>query len=134
MDIPDPVCSSCFTSLYEKAVEMQGREYKRASSAVSVTTLQSIEGREYAHIGIVSAHVAEIFSNAIGLVFVHPEPYSEKMREVESTCLEKLQERAHIMGADAVLGTQTAYTDLSAGHGMLLVCMTGTAVKLKGTD
>jgi uncharacterized protein YbjQ (UPF0145 family) len=51
------------------------------------------------------------------------------MVEAENACTTILRKNAHTVGADAVIGIHTTYTELTSGHGMLLVCMSGTGVK-----
>jgi uncharacterized protein YbjQ (UPF0145 family) len=51
------------------------------------------------------------------------------MIEAETACLTKLKINAAEMEANAVIGVQTTYTELTLAHGILLVCMSGTAIR-----
>ena len=48
-----------------------------------------------------------------------------------SGAIREMAERAHLMGADAVVGMDLDYEVLGSGNGMLMVTCSGTAVKLQ---
>ena len=43
----------------------------------------------------------------------------------------KIQKNASKINADAIVGVHVSYTELTAGHGMVMVCMSGTAIKYR---
>ncbi|MDL2315656.1 YbjQ family protein [Desulfovibrio sp. OttesenSCG-928-A18] len=145
-DIEYGMCRACAEVVYGqiKAGEMApdeakvAEEYKQdAVPSVNVYTICP-QYVDFAYIGIVSSHVAlgtGLISHALSSLtdFFGQESstYSDKLQAAEGACLAKLKIRAHEMGADMVIGMQTTYTELTSGHGMLLVCMAGTAVKQK---
>ena len=60
-------------------------------------------------------------------------PIIENLREIEervSKALRELEDRARAMGADAVVGIDVDYEVLGEGGGMLMVTVSGTAVRL----
>jgi uncharacterized protein YbjQ (UPF0145 family) len=56
--------------------------------------------------------------------------YKNKMSEVERLYKVGLISKALEMHADAIIGIDIDYQEVGGGKGILMVCMTGTAVKL----
>ena len=58
--------------------------------------------------------------------------HQKALREARETCLKELAATASEVGADAVVGVDLDYSEISGGgKGMLLLVATGTAAKLK---
>ena len=103
-----------------------------------LTTTQSIEGRtivEYK--GIVFGEVisgVNIFkdfgANIRNLIGGRSSSYEKELLEARRKALSELEERARLMGADAVVGIDIDYEVLGEGGGMLMVTASGTAVRL----
>ena len=103
-----------------------------------LTTTQSIEGRtivEYK--GIVFGEVisAVNFFKDFGagirnLIGGRSSSYEKELLEARRKALSELEERARLMGADAVVGIDIDYEVLGEGGGMLMVTASGTAVRL----
>jgi len=55
------------------------------------------------------------------------------LRDARRTCLDELRKEAAAVGADAVIGVDLDYSEISGGgkSGMLFLVTSGTAVKLK---
>jgi len=53
------------------------------------------------------------------------------MSDAERLCKVGLISKALEMNADAIIGIDIDYQEVGGGKGILMVCMTGTAVKLK---
>lgn len=140
IEVPKPICAGCFSTFSKQAEKELAvrQETERAQiEKLPISTTDFLANSQYASIGIVSSHIAigtgavsEILSAWTDFFGQQSETYNKKMQEAEQACLIKLKQAAISRGADAVLGVQTTYTELTSGHGMLLVCMTGTAVKL----
>jgi uncharacterized protein YbjQ (UPF0145 family) len=95
-----------------------------------------IETGAYKNLGLVSAYMAlgvgpltKVFSGWSNDFGVESKAYNEKMTAATDACILKMKTAAHEMGADTVIGVHTTFTELTAGHGQILVCMIGTAVK-----
>ena len=56
--------------------------------------------------------------------------YEKELLEARRKALSELEERARLMGADAVVGIDIDYEVLGEGGGMLMVTASGTAVRL----
>ena len=103
-----------------------------------LTTTQSIEGRtivEYK--GIVFGEVisgVNIFkdfgANIRNLIGGRSSSYEKELLDARRKALSELEERARLMGANAVVGIDIDYEVLGEGGGMLMVTASGTAVRL----
>ena len=103
-----------------------------------LTTTQSIEGRtivEYK--GIVFGEVIsgvnffkDFGAGIINLIGGRSSSYEKELLEARRKALSELEERARLMGANAVVGIDIDYEVLGEGGGMLMVTASGTAVRL----
>ena len=103
-----------------------------------LTTTQSIEGRtivEYK--GIVFGEVIsgvnffkDFGAGIRNLIGGRSSSYEKELLDARRKALSKLEERARLMGADAVVGIDIDYEVLGEGGGMLMVTASGTAVRL----
>ena len=103
-----------------------------------LTTTQSIEGRtivEYK--GIVFGEVIsgvnffkDFGAGIRNLIEGRSSSYEKELLEARRKALSELEERARLMGADAVVGIDIDYEVLGEGGGMLMVTASGTAVRL----
>ena len=146
-DIPSGLCHACGTEIVgaiQKSEAEQARERQETETEarrvkvpqIPLTTLQSLDGKPHVTLGLTSSFVAlgtgplsQILSSVTDFLGKESNTYNEKMLEAEKACMDKLRLNASSMGATAVLGVQTTFTELTSGHGMLLVCMSGTAVR-----
>lgn len=144
-DIPENICDSCLVALLKKKKIEEGDSapiepiyYEDVESKIAhiTTTTLPVIPEGYTQIGIVTSHVAlgtgPISKNVSAVTDFfgkQSETYSKKMIEAECACHIKLKRNALEMGADGVVNVNITYTELTEGHGMLLVCMVGTAVK-----
>lgn len=105
-----------------------------------VTTTNTIEGHtvgEYK--GIVTGEAIlgtnifrDIFAGIRDIVGGRSASYEKVLREARETALAELQEQARAMGANAVVGVDIDYENISTGSSgsMLMVSASGTAVVL----
>ena len=103
-----------------------------------LTTTQSIEGRtivEYK--GIVFGEVIsgvnffkDYGAGIRNLIGGRSSSYEKELLEARRKALSELEERARLVGADAVVGIDIDYEVLGEGGGMLMVTASGTAVRL----
>ncbi|MDD6212761.1 MAG: putative heavy metal-binding protein [Clostridiales bacterium] len=56
--------------------------------------------------------------------------YEKELIDARRNALQEMEQRAHQLGADAVVGIDMDYEVLGANNGMLMVLVSGTAVKL----
>ena len=103
-----------------------------------LTTTQTIEGRtivEYKGIVfgevISGVNIFKDFGAGIrNLIGGRSSSYEKELLEARRKALSELEERARLMGADAVVGIDIDYEVLGEGGGMLMVPASGTAVRL----
>lgn len=103
-----------------------------------LTTTQSIEGRtivEYKDIVFGEVISGVNFFKDFGagirnLIGGRSSSYEKELLEARRKALSELEERARLMGADAVVGIDIDYEVLGEGGGMLMVTASGTAVRL----
>lgn len=128
------LCNMCYHTLLDEAK----RNPDQKVNNLTVSTINPYSPHEYENLGFISAHTAlgtgplnQLFAGVTDVLGQQSESYNRKMIEAEKNCLVSLKNKAHELGANEVVGVRTTYTELTKGHGMLLVCMTGTAIKTK---
>lgn len=103
-----------------------------------ITTTNSVEGR------VVTEYIGIVFGEVIsGVDFIkdfgaglrdifggRSEGYEEELKSARTEAIEELVRRATEMGADAVIGCDLDYEVLGQSGSMLMVTISGTAVKL----
>ena len=104
-----------------------------------ITTTQNIEGREISeYMGIVFGEVVsgvnflKDFGAGLRDIFGgRSAGYEDELMRAREEALAEIEERAKRMGADAVVGCKMDYEVLGQGGSMLMVTVSGTAVRLK---
>ena len=104
-----------------------------------ITTTQSIEGREISdYMGIVFGEVVtgvnflKDFGAGLRDFFGgRSSGYENELMRAREEALEEIEERARRIGADAVVGCKMDYEVLGANGSMLMVTVSGTAVRLR---
>ena len=104
-----------------------------------LTTTQTIEGRtivEYKGIVfgelISGVNFFKDFGAGIrNLIGGRSSSYEKELLDARRKALSELEERARLVGADAVVGIDIDYEVLGEGGGMLMVTASGTAVRLR---
>ncbi len=103
-----------------------------------LTTTPNIEGR------VIQEYLGVVFGETIsGINFVRDfaaglsnffggrsHTYEEELLAARETALSELTARAAQMGADAVVGIDMDYEMLGSDNGMMMVTVSGTAVRL----
>ena len=103
-----------------------------------LTTTPSVEGRTItAYHGIVfgevisGVNVLKDFAAGLSNFFGgRSNTYEDELMKARTQALAELEQRAQILGADAVVGIDVDYEVLGADNGMLMVTVSGTAVSL----
>lgn len=60
--------------------------------------------------------------------------YNEKIKNGELLCLTQLRKQTLELGGNAILAVDIDYSEMGGIKGMIMVCMTGTAVVLRNID
>jgi uncharacterized protein YbjQ (UPF0145 family) len=103
-----------------------------------VTTTPSIEGRKIqSYLGIVTGEAImganifkDIFASIRDVIGGRAAVYEQELQRAKDIALQEMQERALTLGADAVVGVDLDYEVLGSNNSMLMVSISGTAVKL----
>ena len=103
-----------------------------------LTTTPSVEGRTItAYHGVVfgevisGVNVLKDFAAGLSNFFGgRSNTYEDELMRARTQALAELEQRAQILGADAVVGIDVDYEVLGADNGMLMVTVSGTAVPL----
>lgn len=103
-----------------------------------VTTTPGVEGktiREY--LGIVTGEavlganiVRDLFAGVRDIVGGRSGAYEKELRRAREIALRELEEAAAARGADAVVGVDIDHEVLGEKNGMLMVSVSGTAVRI----
>jgi uncharacterized protein YbjQ (UPF0145 family) len=107
---------------------------------MSVTT-DTIEGRQITkHIGIVTGEAIlganifrDFFAGIRDIVGGRSAAYEKELRSAREIALNEMHQAAESMGANAVVGVDIDYENISIGEGggMLMVSVSGTAVTVR---
>ena len=103
---------------------------------MTITTTPTIEGypiREYKGLvtgeTIIGANfVKDFFAGIRDIVGGRSGSYESVLREAKDTALKEMEERAEMMGANAIVGVDLDYEALGSNSSMLMVTASGTAV------
>jgi uncharacterized protein YbjQ (UPF0145 family) len=103
-----------------------------------LTTTPSIENRTItAYLGIVTGEAIvganifrDLFANIRDIVGGRSAAYEQELERARQLAIGELQSAAQGVGADAVVGIDLDYEVLGSNNGMLMVSISGTAVKL----
>ena len=103
-----------------------------------LTTTPNIENKTIsAYLGIVTGEAIvganifrDLFANIRDIVGGRSAAYERELERARQLALDDLKESAQRVGADAVVGVDLDYEVLGSNNGMLMVSISGTAVKL----
>lgn len=101
-------------------------------------TTSTIQGREVeAYLGVVFGDAVlgvnvfkDFFASIRDVVGGRSGTYERELGNARDTAMAALTEQARALGADAIIGIDIDYEVLGADNGMLMVCVSGTAVSI----
>ena len=120
--------------------EVFGKDKAEPIANTKLVTTHSVPGREIQQaLGIVSAECVlgiNVFRDMLGglrdFIGGRSGTHQKALREARETCLRELAQEAGALGADAVVGVDLDYSEISGGgKGMVLLVASGTAVRLR---
>lgn len=141
-------CSKCFSPLLLSAIDNWHTQFRENNESIKeilphipVITLQQPSNWKYQVVDMVTGQsvtgtgiLSEIASNFTDLLGMQSGQFGNKIKGGEDICKAQLRLNAAKLGANAVIATDIDYSEVGSGKGMLMVCMSGTAVKLENTD
>lgn len=153
VDVPAPICAACFGKILDSAQARLGPSFTfpdeppadfRAKAlerrrAIEIVTGPPLGPGPFVNLGLVTGHAVvgtgPLTSLASGLTDIiggRSKIHGEKLDLAETICLDEIKSKAVRKGATLIANLQTSWSELTAGHGMLLVAMVGTALKPAG--
>jgi uncharacterized protein YbjQ (UPF0145 family) len=110
-------------------------------ASIPILSLQSPLHWDYTVCGLVTAQTttgtgvfAEFTASFTDIAGAQSKAYNEKIKAGENICKGILRMEALDLGANAVIAADIDYAEVGGGKGMLMVCMTGTAVLLRNPE
>ena len=102
-----------------------------------LSTTDRIEGRPVSqYLGVVTGEVIvganifkDLFASVRDIVGGRSGAYENSLREARQQAFAEAEEEARALGADAVIGIDIDYEVLGSGGSMLMVTVSGTAVR-----
>ena len=102
-----------------------------------VTTTPSIEGKQIEnYLGVVTGEAVmganmfrDLFAGIRDIVGGRSGAYEKELKKARETAFSELQEAAAALGANAVVAVDIDYEVLGEKNGMLMVSVSGTAVR-----
>ena len=102
-----------------------------------VTTIPNIEGKKiFKYLGLVTGEAVmganmfkDMFASIRDIVGGRSGSYEKEVRKARDMALRELEESATGLGANAVVGVDIDYEVLGEKNGMLMVSVSGTAVR-----
>jgi uncharacterized protein YbjQ (UPF0145 family) len=103
-----------------------------------LTTTPTVDGKTISgYLGIVTGEAIvganifrDLFANIRDIVGGRSAAYEQELARARNIALEEIEAAARQRGADAVVGIDLDYEVLGANNGMLMVSVSGTAVRL----
>lgn len=103
-----------------------------------VSTTHSLDGKQVTeYCGIVTGEAImganlfkDLFAGIRDIVGGRSAAYEDELRKAREIAMQEMTEKARDLGANAVIGIDIDYETVGAQGGMLMVSISGTAVKL----
>ena len=103
-----------------------------------ITTTPSVEGKSITdYLGIVTGEAImganlfkDLFAGIRDMVGGRSATYERELQNARDIAVQEMSQRAAQMGANAVVGVDLDYEVLGQTNGMLMVSVSGTAVKI----
>lgn len=139
------ICLDCAkNSSFEDLERQRARNSEEEAQYLSiiVTTSHSIDGHHVSqYLDVITAECVfgmnifkDIFAGVRDVFGGRSESVQNVMKEARKLCLQELRKEAFTRGADAVVGVDLDYSEISGGgKSMLFLVASGTAVKLEKT-
>ena len=141
-------CSKCYAPLLNSAIANWKTQFNENSESlknslphIPVITLQQPLNWNYKVLGMVTGQsvtgtgiISEIAASFTDLFGAQSGKFGNKIKGGEDICKAQLRLSAAQIGATAVIGTDIDYSEVGGGKGMLMVCMSGTAIKLENLE
>ena len=140
-------CTKCGTELYTQyklqlldELESLQKQIQEIIQSIPVISLQNPLQWDYEVIGMVTGQsttgtgiISELTSSFTDLFGMQSNRFNKKLKGGEDLCFSQLRKQTLDAKGNAVIAVDIDYADVGGEKGMLMVCMTGTAINLKNT-
>lgn len=144
----DDYCGKCAQEPYGTAKTKLVRELKELEQRIPelmneivIVSIHSPLHWDYQVLGMVTGQsttgtgiFAEFKSSITDFFGAQSGTYNRKVTHGEDLCKAQLRMKCLEAGGNAIIGTDIDYAEVGGAQGMLMVCMTGTAVKLRNPE
>lgn len=141
-------CNKCGDKLYaefipklNEEVDRLSQQIKKIVNTVPIISIHSPKDWNYQVIDMVTGQsttgtgvITEFTSSFTDIFGVQSGRHNAKIRKGEEICELQLRKKALDLGGNAIIAADIDYSEVGGLKGMLMVCMTGTVVKLKNLD
>lgn len=146
----DSFCSNsdCVTSVADEiSIRLNGvaatlrPKIKPLFTSMPIVTTHSPLNWDYKTLAIVSGQsvtgtgvFSEIGASLVDFLGGQSNQFAKKLKDGEDICKNQLRVNAAKLGANAIIATDIDYSEVGGGKGMLMVCMSGTAVYVNNLE
>lgn len=109
--------------------------------AIQVTTIPSPAGWHYQVRGLVlgqatlgTGFITELSGTLADMLGRRSGRYESKVEQGQNSCMAQLRMKALELGADAITGVAVGYTEVGGDKGLVMVTMSGTAVRIESNS
>jgi len=134
-------CQTCLPTIIKKEEENTRRAISEIIDAIPVITIHTPQSWNYEILGIVTGQsttgtgiFSDIESSISDFFGGQSVTYNAKIAEGETRCFSQLRAKASALGGNAVIATDIDYSELGTSTGMIMVCASGTAIKLMNIE
>ena len=147
-ELTSSYCSKCgkqpffsAASTMQKDIKRLQKEIQASIHCIPVISAQSPLHWDYAVLGMVTGQSStgtgvfnEIFTTFTDFFGTQSKSTNKKLVIGEELCFSQLRHKTLEMGGNAVIATDIDYSEVGAGAGILMICMAGTAIRLKNPE
>lgn len=141
-------CNKCGTDLYstyktklQVELDQLFHKVRKLIGAVPVVSTHSPLNWDYDVIGMVTGQsttgtgvISELTSSFTDFFGTQSGRFNRKLKDGEDLCFAQLRKQALESGGNAVIAASVNHSEVGGGKGMLMVCMAGTAIRLKNAS
>lgn len=147
-DALDTYCSNCHVEPYNRAkqeceTERRQLNYKveQLIKEIKIVSVHSPLNWDYEVLDMVTGQsttgtgvLSEFKSSITDFFGMQSGSYNKKIQQGEQLCQVQMRLKCLNFGGNAIVAADIDYAEVGGAQGMLMVCMTGTAIKLKNLE
>ena len=117
------------------------KQIVKGLKSIPIVTSHSPLNWEYEVLGLVTGQsttgtgfLSEFTSSWTDDLGIQSTRHNKKLKQGEELCSVQIRMQTVQKGGNAIIATDIDYSELGGGKGMIMVCMSGTAIRLKNLD